>query len=289
LNEEGKFSASVFWRDVVEYGATWYTAVPTMHQILLSRADQDKDWISKNRLRFIRSCSSSLAPAVLESLEKVTGRPVLEAYAMTEAAHQMTSNPLPKHGPHKPGSVGRATNVQLKIEGSGDQPFKIGEVCIRGNNVTVGYVNRPEANAEAFDADGWFRTGDLGYLDEYGYLFLSGRIKEIVNRGGEKISPPEIDAALLEMPGIGEAVSFGMPSSKYGEELYAAVVKSSAFKGELKEEDILKFCASRLARVKVPTKIFIVSQIPKSATGKIQRKNLSSHFAKELQSKQSKL
>jgi oxalate---CoA ligase len=150
----------------------------------------------------------------------------------------------------------------------------------RGDNVTAGYVNRPEANTESFDELGWFRTGDLGYLDEHGYLYLVGRIKEIINRGGEKISPAEVDAALLEMPGIGEAVTFGMPSTKYGEEVYLAVVKAASFKGEITEQDVIKFCSSRLAKIKVPTKVFVVDAIPKSSIGKVQRKNLTAHFGK---------
>lgn len=275
LPEEGKFSASTFWRDVVRFEATWYTAVPTMHQILLARKDQDAALIARNKLRFIRSCSSSLPPTVLVELEEATKRPVLEAYAMTEVAHQMTSNPLPKHGPRKLGSVGRATNVQLQIAGSEDKANKPGEVCIRGDNVTNGYVDRPEANKESFDERGWFRTGDLGYLDPDGYLFIVGRLKEIVNRGGEKISPPEIDAAMLEIPGVAEAVAFGMPSAKYGEELFVAVVLKDKSKTEKYLAEQLK---PKLAAFKIPSKIFLVDSIPKSATGKVQRRLLTEHF-----------
>ncbi|KAH9257720.1 hypothetical protein BASA81_004178 [Batrachochytrium salamandrivorans] len=273
LPAPGVFSASIFWQDVVTSGATWYTAVPTMHQILLARAKEDAQWISKHKLRFIRSCSSPLAPAVLANLESLTRVPVLEAYAMTEASHQMCSNPLPHHGKHKPGSVGRPTNVQLKISSTS------GEVLIRGDNVLArtGYLNvtSPQVNIDAFEGS-WFRTGDIGYLDGDGYLFLVGRSKEMVNRGGEKISPFEIDSALLEMTGVSEAVCFGMPSEKYGEELYcAAVVKSK----DITEQAILQFAQTRLTKVKIPTRIFIVDSVPKTATGKIQRRLLTTHFA----------
>jgi len=200
----GKFSAAVFWNDVRSSRATWYTAVPTIHQILLSRFEKQQDSLDGINLRFIRSCSASLAPAVMERLESSFCAPVLEAYAMTEASHQMTSNPLPTNGKHKPGSVGRPTNVQLRILDDNDHPVgpgEVGQICIRGENVSTGYINRPEANQEAF-ANGWFHTGDQGLIDEHGYLFLTGRLKEIINRGGEKLSPLEIDAALLEHPKV---------------------------------------------------------------------------------------
>mmetsp|Transcript_22289 Transcript_22289/g.27258 ORF Transcript_22289/g.27258 Transcript_22289/m.27258 type:complete len:444 (-) Transcript_22289:435-1766(-) len=184
----GKFSANVFWNDVRASQATWYTAVPTIHQILLARSDKTLDSMDDIKLRFIRSCSASLAPIVMTKMEKMFGAPVLEAYAMTESAHQMTANPLPANGPHKPGSVGKPTNVQLRILDENDQQVsngKTGQVCLRGENITTGYRNRPEANREAFSS-GWFHTGDIGYLDEHGYLFLTGRLKELINRGGEK-------------------------------------------------------------------------------------------------------
>jgi len=270
-----KFSAGTFWQTAAKYGATWYSAVPTIHQILLGRADQDN--APRSGLRFIRSCSSALAPAVFHQLEERFGAPVLEAYGMTEAAHQMASNPLPP-GARKPGFVGKGTGVDIAILDEQGQVLPAGqqgEVSIRGNNVMHGYLNNPEANASAF-SNGYFRTGDQGMLDENGYLTLTGRLKELINRGGEKISPLEVDAALLEHPAVGEAVSFAAPDVKYGEEVHAAVV----LKGTATPAEIQAFCNSRLADFKVPKVIHITDAVPRTATGKIQRRHVAAHFLK---------
>ncbi|KAL7204172.1 hypothetical protein ACSBR2_017275 [Camellia fascicularis] len=220
LPAAGRFSASTFWSDMNNYKATWYTAVPTIHQIVLDR-HFSKPEPAYPKLRFIRSCSASLAPAILSRLEEAFGAPVLEAYAMTEATHLMSSNPLPEDGPHKAGSVGKPVGQEMAIldeNGVQQEAGKSGEVCIRGPNVTKGYKNNPEANKSAFRF-GWFHTGDLGVLDSDGYLHLVGRIKELINRGGEKISPIEVDAVLLSHPDIVQAVAFGVPDDKYGEEV----------------------------------------------------------------------
>ncbi|CAG8439889.1 6857_t:CDS:10 [Diversispora eburnea] len=214
-----KFSAKKFWNDFLDYNCTWYTAVPTIHQILLLHPFPSQ---GVPKLRFIRSCSSSLAPSTLFKLEQIFHVPVLEAYAMTEASHQMTSNPLPPLK-HKPGSVGIPQGVQITILDENGKPTKEGEVCIKGENVTLGYLNNPSANASSFTSDGWFRTGDQGKFDNEGYLFLTGRIKELINRGGEKISPLEIDSVLLSHPIISEAVSFAVPDKIYGQEVHAAI------------------------------------------------------------------
>jgi acyl-CoA synthetase (AMP-forming)/AMP-acid ligase II len=247
--------------------------VPTIHQILLGRADQDN--APRGGLRFIRSCSSALAPAVFHQLEERFGAPVLEAYGMTEASHQMSSNPLPP-AKRKPGSVGQGTGVDIAIldeNGNVLPRGRQGEVCIRGANVMRGYNNNPEANAAAFTA-GFFRTGDQGFLDDNGYLTLTGRIKELINRGGEKISPLEVDAALLEHPAVAEAVCFAAPDAKYGEEVQAAVV----LKADATPEAIQAFCRARLADFKVPKKIYLIQQLPRTATGKIQRRHVAAHF-----------
>lgn len=277
LPSSGRFSASTFWRDLKEGEATWYTAVPTIHQILLS-LHKSKPQSEYPKLRFIRSCSSSLAPATLHSLEEAFNAPVLEAYAMTEASHQMTSNPLPAHGPHKPGSVGKATGIELailstdgKLLPSGQQ----GEVCIRGPNVTKGYRNNPEANKTGFEF-GWFHTGDQGIVDEEGYLSLTGRIKELINRGGEKISPVEVDEVLLSHPAVSEAVSFAAPDEKYGEEVNAAIVLYP--NQEATEKDIVDFVKKNLAAFKIPKKVFFADSLPRTATGKIQRRFVAEHF-----------
>lgn len=278
----GKFSASAFWPTALAGGATWYTAVPTMHQILLARAHEEYDATTAPGLRFIRSCSASLAPAIMTRLEDQFGAPVLEAYAMTEAAHQMTSNPLPKNGVHKPGTVGCPQGVEVAILDSKNQPVgsnTVGEVCIRGNNVTKGYQNNDKANQESF-AGGWFHTGDQGKLDGDGYLTLTGRIKELINRGGEKISPLEVDAALLAHPGVKEAVSFAVPDEKYGEEVNAAVIFKK--ESQMDSSQLTAFAKERLATFKVPKRFFICDDLPRTATGKIQRRVVSKHFIDKL-------
>uniref|UniRef100_A0A7S1TNL4 4-coumarate--CoA ligase n=1 Tax=Erythrolobus australicus TaxID=1077150 RepID=A0A7S1TNL4_9RHOD len=281
----GRFSASAFWPIAAKFHVSWYTAVPTIHQVLLARAEAGTDGdvsFATASLRFIRSCSSSLAPAILERVEARFGAPVLEAYGMTEAAHQMSSNPLPKYGTRRAGTVGIGQGVQIAIlnnETNESLPTgEIGEVCIRGDNVTRGYLNNEAANESAFAA-GWFHTGDQGKLDEDGFLTLTGRIKELINRGGEKISPLELDAALLAHEMVAEAVSFGAPDEKYGEAVNAAVVLVEGHSTSPSvEEDILNFVRSRLAPFKVPTRLFITDAVPKTATGKIQRRFVAAHF-----------
>ena len=268
-----RFSGSEFWSLFREHHATWYSAVPTIHQVLLARADSNAgpDGVA----RFIRSCSAALAPPILAKLEQRFGSPVLEAYGMTEAAHQVASNPLPPLT-HKPGTVGRGGAVEIAIIGETGRRLPAstaGEVVIRGANVMRGYRNNAEANSAAF-IDGWFRTGDTGVLDSDGYLTLIGRIKELINRGGEKISPAEIDAALLDHPAVAEAAAFGVPDPKYGEEVWAAVV----LKGDANGKELEAYCRTRLADFKVPKTILITAALPKTATGKIQRRELAALF-----------
>lgn len=281
LPAAGRFSASSFWSDMKKYNATWYTAVPTIHQIILER-HLSKPETDYPELRFIRSCSASLAPAILNRLEESFGAPVLEAYAMTEATHLMTSNPLPEDGPHKAGSVGRPVGQEMAIldeNGQVQGPRSKGEVCIRGPNVTKGYKNNPEANKSAFQF-GWFHTGDVGFFDEDGFLQLVGRIKELINRGGEKISPIEVDAVLLSHPDIAQAVAFGVPDDKYGEEINCAVIPREGV--EIDEEEVTKFCKKNLAAFKVPKKVFMTDSLPKTASGKIQRRIVAEHFLAQI-------
>jgi acyl-CoA synthetase (AMP-forming)/AMP-acid ligase II len=271
-----RFSATGFWQWAAAHRVTWYSAVPTIHQVLLARADADQ--APRGGLRFIRSCSSALAPATFAQLEERFGAPVLEAYGMTEAAHQMASNPLPP-APRKAGTVGRGTGVEVVIldeQGNMLPPGKQGEVAIHGANVMHGYRNNPEANAQAF-TNGFFRTGDHGLVDADGYLRLTGRIKELINRGGEKISPLEVDAVLLEHPAVAEACCFAVLDAKFGEEVHAAVV----LKGEATAEALQTFCRQRLADFKVPKMIYITGQVPRTATGKIQRRHVATHFRQQ--------
>ncbi|KAK4752192.1 hypothetical protein SAY87_020990 [Trapa incisa] len=281
LPAAGRFSASTFWADMNGYGATWYTAVPTIHQIILDR-HLTKPEPSYPKLRFIRSCSASLAPRILERLEESFGAPVLEAYAMTEASHLMSSNPLPEYGPHKPGSVGKPVGQEMAIldeNGVVQKEGARGEVCIRGPNVTRGYKNNPKANKQAFQFS-WFHTGDIGYMDSDGYLHLVGRIKELINRGGEKISPIEVDAVLLSHPDISQAVAFGVPDDKYGEEINCAVIPREGVR--VTEGDVVEFCKKNLASFKVPKKVFLTETLPKTASGKIQRRIVAEHFLAQI-------
>jgi len=272
-----KFNPLSFWRVARDYGVTWYSAVPTLHHLLAARAESGKRPEGAARLRFIRSCSASLPPQLMSDLEAAFGAPVLEAYGMTEAAHQMASNPLPPSA-RKAGSVGPNTGTTeigiMDGEGtllkSGDR----GEVVIRGANVITGYENNPEANASSF-TNGWFRTGDQGYLDAEGYLLLTGRLKEMINRGGEKISPREIDEVLLGHPAVAEAVAFGTPHPTWGEEVAAAVVLG----GEASAEDLMAYCKERMADFKRPKQIHITDTIPRTATGKIQRRKVAEVFS----------
>jgi oxalate---CoA ligase len=266
-----KFNPLSFWGTVREHGATWYSAVPTIHQVLLSRAKGARP-SGAEQLRFIRSCSASLAPQLMANMEATFGAPVLEAYGMTEAAHQMASNPLPPLA-HKAGSVGQGTAVDIAIldEAGNLLPAgATGEVSIKGPNVFSGYEGNPQANAESF-SNGWFRTGDQGILDNEGYLTLVGRIKELINRGGEKISPREIDETLLQHPAVAEACCFGIPDRVYGEGVAAAVV----LKDTATEKELIGHCRSSLSDFKCPTTIYIMDAIPRTATGKIQRRNVA--------------
>jgi oxalate---CoA ligase len=268
------FNALKFFAWLDEVRPTWYTAVPTMHQAILARAERHRDMIARSRLRLVRSSSASLPAPVMVEMEKTYGVPVIESYGMTEASHQMASNPLPPRE-RKPGSVGLAAGPEVAIL---DEEWKelprgqVGEVSIRGPNVTPGYEANPEANAKSF-RDGWFRTGDQGVLDEEGYLRLTGRIKEQINRGGEKFSPLEVDEVLSSHPAVAQVLTFAMPHAKLGEEVAAAVVLREG--ATATERELHNFCAARLAGFKVPRKVVFLTEIPKGATGKLQRIGLA--------------
>jgi acyl-CoA synthetase (AMP-forming)/AMP-acid ligase II len=268
------FDALKFFSLVDDLKPTWFSAVPTMHQAILSRAERNKTIIEKSRLKFIRSSSASLPVAVLKELEIVFKCPVVEAYGMTEAAHQMTSNPLPPLK-RKPGTVGLPAGPAVEILTSDGEilgPNQIGEIAIKGANVTKGYQNNPKANNANF-TNGWFRTGDQGQIDEEGFLTIKGRLKEIINRGGEKISPKEIDEVLLQHSNISQAVTFAIEHKKLGEDIGAAVVLVDSRKTN--EADIKEFLKVQLANFKIPRRIVFLDEIPKGSTGKIQRIGLA--------------
>ena len=277
------FSPTEVFGWIQVFQPTWYTAVPTIHQAILAQVQTTSQPIPTNTLRFIRSSSASLAPTIMANLEQSFGVPVIEAYGMTEAAHQMASNPLPPNI-RKPGSVGLPAGPKIQIVSeTGDSLLtgQSGEVVIRGPNVMTGYSRNPTANDQAF-TNGWFRTGDQGYLDEEGYLFLTGRIKEQINRGGEKIAPLEIDQVLLQHSSIHQAVTFAMPHSTLGEEVAAAVVLGKD--ARLTEQELRHWLQERLAHFKMPKKVFFLVDIPKGPTGKIQRRVLAEQLLGSLTS-----
>lgn len=276
------FDATTFFDWLDDFKPSWYSAVPTIHQAILAQKAKHPETVAACQLRFIRSSSSALAPSVMAELERVFRAPVIEAYGMTEAAHQMTSNPLPPR-PRKPGSVGLAAGPEIAVldeetlgplaEGA------IGELVVRGPNITAGYFENPTANESAF-IDAWFRTGDQGYIDNDGYVFITGRLKEMINRGGLKIAPREIDEVLMGHPDVMQAVAFATPHSSLGEDVAAAVVLRG--ESDANEAELRTFAFSHLADYKVPSRIVIVESIPKGPTGKLQRIGLSEQLASAL-------
>lgn len=275
------FDPDNFFDWLETFRPTWYSAVPTMHQMILGEARSRDHRPADTALRFIRSSSAALAPSVMEELETMFDCPVIEAYGMTEATHQMTSNPLPPDK-RKAGSVGLPAGPEVAIMdevGSLLEQGATGEIVIRGGNVTAGYESNPEANQKSFH-HGWFRTGDQGHIDPDGYLFITGRLKEIINRGGENIQPREIDEALMDLAGVRQAVAFAVPHTTLGEDLAAAVV--IAPESGLTESTIRAFAFERLADYKVPSQVLIVDSIPKGATGKLKRIGLAELLGKQL-------
>jgi acyl-CoA synthetase (AMP-forming)/AMP-acid ligase II len=268
------FNAFKFFGWMEGLKPSWYTAVPTMHQAILQLAGRNKAVIENGRLRFVRSSSASLPPQVMTALEEAFGVPVIEAYGMTEASHQMASNPLPPRARFS-GCVGIAAGPEIGVmdtEGGLLAAGELGEIVIRGRNVTSGYENNPKANAENF-VNGWFRTGDQGIIDSDGYLRLTGRLKELINRGGEKVSPLEIDAVLMDHPAVAQCLAFAVPHDKLGEEVAAAIVLREG--ASATDHELRDFATARLAQFKVPRKIVFLDEIPKGATGKLQRIGLA--------------
>ena len=268
------FNALCVFAWLQEADPTWYTAVPTMHQAILARASHNAEVIEKLRLRLVRSSSAALPPTVMAALEEAFGAPAIEAYGMTEAAHQMASNPLPP-APRKPGTVGVAAGPEVAVMDEAGQRLaagETGEVVIRGTNVFGGYEANPKANAEAF-TDGWFRTGDQGVIDEGGYLTITGRLKEIINRGGEKVAPREVDDTLLGHEAVAQAVTFAVPHPTLGEEVAAAIVLRDG--ATATDAEIRGYASERLAAFKVPRRIVFVDEIPKGPTGKLRRIGLA--------------
>ena len=278
-----RFRPSAFWDEAGRCDATWYTAVPTIHARLLTQA-QALPAPPNHRLRFVRSCSAPLPTVLWQRYEDAIGVPLVEAYGMTEAAHQMASNPLPP-GERRPGTVGRATGMEIATLDDDWRPVRDGEegeVAVRGPSIVDEYLDNPAASQAAF-RDGWFRTGDVGKLSADGYLSLVGRIKELINRAGEKISPYEVEDVMLGHPAVAEAAAYPVPDEKYGEQVGVVVVlrggaddPGSAGKvSGATPRELIAYCADRLTAFKRPARITILPEIPKGPTGKIQRRNLA--------------
>ncbi|HEX4558249.1 MAG TPA: FadD7 family fatty acid--CoA ligase [Mycobacterium sp.] len=279
LPEKGRFSAHTFWGDMQAVAATWFTAVPTIHEILLERSALEYPGPQAVPLRFVRTCSAPLNVGTAHAMECTFGVPVLSAYGMTETSHQATSEPLPAHGRLKRGSVGRATGVELRVvdqQGHSCAAGTVGEVWVHGPTVARGYLGDPAATSQSFAAR-WFRTGDLGSLDEDGYLFLTGRIKNIINRGGEKISPEHVESVLAGCAGVTEAAVFAVPDPIYGERVGAAVVLVQA--GSLRSEQILQECRNQLSPFEIPDRLEIVDALPHTAKGALDRRAVENQYA----------
>jgi acyl-CoA synthetase (AMP-forming)/AMP-acid ligase II len=280
LPARGRFSAHTFWDDMRAAAATWFTAVPTIHQVLLHRSAHDYPGPNAIPLKFVRSCSAPLNGATALAMERTFGAPVLSAYGMTETAHQVTSQPLPQRGPVKHESVGQPTGVRVRIvdpDGRTCATGATGEVWVHGATVARGYFANPADTAHNF-VDGWFRTGDLGAMDEDGYLFLTGRIKNIINRGGEKISPEHVEAVLAECRGVTEAAVFAIPDAMYGEAVGAAVVVAES--ESIGSEQILQECRSKLSAFEIPERLEVVAALPHTAKGALDRRAVEEQYAR---------
>jgi acyl-CoA synthetase (AMP-forming)/AMP-acid ligase II len=279
LPERGRFSAHTFWDDVRDAAATWFTAVPTIYEILLNRSAREFPGTGVAPLRFVRSCSAPLNAVTARAIERTLGVPLLAAYGMTETAHQTTSEPLPQDGPLKHGSVGRTTGADLRVLDRNGQPVPggtEGEVWVHGPTVAQGYLAAPAETARSF-VDGWFRTGDLGTLDSDGYLFLTGRITNIINRGGEKISPEHVEDVLDGCPGVAEAAVFAIPDATYGQRVGAAVV---VWDGEsVVAEQILRYCRDRLSAFELPDRLEVVAALPHTPKGALDRRAVHAQYA----------
>jgi acyl-CoA synthetase (AMP-forming)/AMP-acid ligase II len=280
LPERGRFSAHTFWEDMRAAAATWFTAVPTIHQILLQRSARDYPGPDSVPLRFVRSCSAPLDTATAQAVERTFGAPVLSAYGTTETTHQATSQPLPERGPLRRGSVGRPTGVDVRVvdpDGRTCPAGTVGEVWVHGPTVARGYLANPAATAHNF-VDGWFRTGDLGAVDVDGYLLLTGRIKNIINRGGEKISPEHVEAILAGCRGVTEAAVFAIPDATYGERVGAAVVVARV--GTIGPDQILQDCRSKLSPFEIPERLEVVAALPHTAKGALDRLAVQERYAR---------
>lgn len=273
-----RFSASAFWDVIGQHSCTWFSVVPTIIAYLLEQAEREgferKHYRGLRRLRFGRSASAPLAPEMHKAFEEVFGVPIVETMGLTETSAQILSNPMPPAAP-KYGSPGQAYGNEAIILGEDGKPCPpgvTGELVIRGANVTKGYYKNPEATRESLSADGWLHTGDLAMCDEDGFFFITGRLKELIIKGGENIAPREIDEALYDHPSVLEAAGFGMPDTRYGQEVMACVALKPGT--TCTEEELSELLVQKLGAYKSPKRIFFMDALPKGPSGKIQRLKL---------------
>jgi len=283
LPARGRFSAHTFWDDIDAVQATWYTAVPTIHQILLERGNRDQPKTKRAQLRFIRSCSAPLTPETAQRLQDEFSAPVVCAFGMTEATHQVATTGIDQN--ENPaattGLVGRSTGPEIRIIGSDGQPVAaeaVGEVALQGPTVVRGYLGDPAITAANF-TDGWLRTGDLGSQSAAGDLRIRGRIKELINRGGEKISPERVEGVLASHPNVLEVAVFGVPDKMYGETVAAVIVPRES--ASPTPEELTEFCRDRLTPFEIPAEFQVASELPHTAKGSLDRHAVSEQFARK--------
>ncbi len=273
------FDSGMFLTSVEQFHPTWYTAAPALHSAILPLIETRPDVLDRFPLRFVRSIGAPLPQALLADLERALRVPVLEGYGMTEAG-MVTSNALPPQK-RKTGSVGQSAGVEVAIidKAEGLLPAGCeGQIAVRGPAVIRGYRNDAKADQNAFRG-GWLLTGDIGYLDDEDFLFVTGRIKDIINRGGEKVLPQEIDEVLSTHPSVSEAVAFGVAHPTLGEDVAAAVVLTPG--AAVSEAELRQFAAHRLGDFKVPRRIVFLDAIPKGPTGKARAPSSPSSSAQK--------
>lgn len=269
-----RFSASTFWEQVVRYGCTWINVVPTIIAYLVNGPDPKEQGLDIRRVRFCRSASAPLPPSQHRAFEQKLGIGVIETMGLTETAAPCFTNPLDSTK-RKIGSPGQAFGNEARIvdaDGRTLPPGETGEIVVRGPNVMKGYYKDPEETAKVLSSDGWLRTGDLGHMDEDGFVFVTGRIKELIIKGGENIAPREIDEALLRHPAILEAAAVGIPDERYGQEIMACVVTKP--ESRCTEDELRAFCGKELGAYKTPKIFRFVEELPKGPSGKVQRLKL---------------
>jgi acyl-CoA synthetase (AMP-forming)/AMP-acid ligase II len=283
LPARGRFSAHTFWDDIDAARATWYTAVPTIHQILLERNQTEQPRDNPAALRFIRSCSAPLTPETAQALQDTFSAQVVCAFGMTEATHQVATTGIGSIGRNEnpaatPGLVGRSTGPEILIVSSAGESLPaeaVGEVWLHGPTVVRGYLGDPAITAANF-TDGWLRTGDLGSLSADGDLTIRGRIKELINRGGEKISPERVEGVLSTHPNILEVAVFGLPDKMYGETVAAVIVPRES--PAPTPAELAVFCRERLAAFEMPATFREAGELPHTAKGSLDRRAVAERF-----------